>query len=251
MHTDDDVHTDDDDDDDDDDDGDDDDDDWCEPKCIWFFYDTNQNLGNSTAQNQLHRKSIEESFWLAKVCRNTQVVFEHSKKYFMSKIPNAKPIELGHNIVGLEIQWDGSLTSQDVKVEYGAECIKKHISNLRAEKVDDKDICILTRNQAVRDEIRRVLKDMEIQSQNAEQMFQKDDNRVVVESIWRFKGLESKVVILYNPPVIPNDVWTTRKIKELLYIAFSRCFCYLIVVSTDHGCNKLKSKKRLSESPSK
>ena len=216
------------------------DDKFLERKHIWFLCDANQTLRLSKGSVNQYLGSIENSFWLPKVFRNTGKVFELSKKYFDSIIPNSGPIELGHNIPGLDIKWDASLTSQDVKVECGASFIKKHIEDLRSEKVKDKDICILTQNVPIRNEVSSELRKEGIESQNAEQMFVNDDNKVVVESTWRFKGLESKVVILYNPPVSPKDgIWTRLKYREILYTSVSRCFCYLIVISTKFGCKEL------------
>ena len=225
---------------DDEEDDDDDDNDLCEPKHIWFLYDANQNLKISKVNYQHHRELIKKSFWLSNVFRNTQMVFEQSKKYFELKISDVKPIELGHSVCGSEIKWDDSLTSQSVEVECGARCIRKHIEDLRRQKVDDKDICILTQNVVIRDEISLELKKARIENQNAEDWIQNDVNKVVVESIWRFKGLESKVVVLYNPPFSRENGWTVKNLKELLYTAISRCFCYLIVISTKNGCDLLK-----------
>ena len=225
------------------------DDEWCKRKHIWFFYDANQNLRISEEQYELHRESIENSQWLTKVLRNTQMVFKQSKKYCTSKIQNQEPIKLGHDVRGLEIKWDDSLTSQKVKSKHGARCIKKHIEDLRREKVTDKDICILTQNVPIRNKISSELKNIGIENQNAVQMFQNDNNQVVVESIQHFKGLESKVVILYKPPLTQNDALrmsNAMRMKELLYTALSRCFCYLIVVSTKHGCKVLKSEKGIA-----
>ena len=223
-----------------------DDDDLCRRKHIWFFYDSNQDLRISEEQDELHRELITNSLWLTKVLRNTRMVFKQSGKYFTSKIPGLEPITVGHDVRGLEIKWDYSLTSQKVKAKYGATCIKKHIEDLHTEKVNDKDICILTENVMDRDEISSELRKMRIESQNALEMFQKDDNKVVVESIRNFKGLESKVVILYKPPFTQKDASITSdtmRVKELLYTAISRCFCYLIVVTTKYGCKVLKSEK--------
>ena len=219
---------------DDDEDDDDDDDDLCEPKHIWFLYDANQYLKIPKVKYQHH------SFYLSKVFRNTQMVFEQSQKYFELKLSDGEPIELGHNVCGLAIKWDDSLTSQSVEVECGARCIRKHIEDLRRQKVDDKDICILTQNVVIRDEISSELKKARIENQNAEDWIQNDVNKVVVESMRHFKGLESKVVVLYNPPFPQENEWTVKNSKEFLYTALSRCFCYVIVISTKNGCDLLK-----------
>ena len=204
-------------------------------KHIWFFYDANQNLRILEREYEPHRNLIMNGQLLPDVFRNTRMVFEQTKKYLTLKILDQETIKLGHDVRGLNIKWDCSL-SQEVQGDWwkhSAKCIMKHIEVLRKDKVNDKDICILMQTGYTRDKISPELKKMGIESQNAEEMFQNDDNKVVVESIWRFKGLESKVVILYWP-------WFIDPMREYLYTAFSRCFCYLIVVSTEDGCKVLK-----------
>ena len=174
------------------------------------------------------------------------MVFEQTKKYFKS---NAKPIELGHDVCGSEIKWDDSLRVQYPFGTHGIGLIKKHIEDLRGQKVYDKDICILTQTEFVRDEVSSELKKVGIENQTAKQMFQNDDNKVVVESIWRFKGLESKVVVLYCLPFIEEWFPTLRGLRALLYTAFSRCLCYMIVISNAISCNILKSGKGYCKVP--
>ena len=74
--------------------------------------------------------------------------------------------------------------------------------------------------------------------QTGDDLVEKSHNCVVLETTRRFKGLESKVVILYNPPFQDDPSICT---KELLYTAVSRCSCFLVVISTKEGCMALKS----------
>ena len=228
-------------------DDEDDDDDDCssgEPKHIWFLYDTNQYLNLSEEQYKLHFKSIKKGTKLTRVFRSTGSIFDQSKKYFRNL--NVKPIMLGHRVRGLEITWDNSLKTGKVA---DVACIVKHIKKLCRDKVDAKDICILTQNVDIRDGISSELKKKGIETQNAEDLFGYNlhVNKVVVESIRRFKGLESKVVILYKPQFFQESDWPVKKVKELLYTAMSRCFCYLIVITTKPGCNALKSEEGITE----
>ena len=197
-----------------------------EPKHIWFFYDTNQHLSPSEEHNTQHWKSIRRGLKLTKVLRSTESVFDQSKKYFGANNSNAEPIKLGHRVRGLEITWDSSLKNRKVTEDAGAACIMKHIKKLCRNKVDNKDICILTENVDTRDDISSELNNMGIETQNAEDLFlyNSAENKVVVESIRRFKGLESKVVVLYNPPFFQDTNWVVKKVKEVLYTAVSRCF---------------------------
>ena len=231
-------------------DEDEDDSSFDEPKHLWFLYDTNQYLRLSEEQYKQHWKSIRKSAKLTKVFRSTGSIFDQSKKYFRAENSNAEPIALGHNVRGPEITWDNSLKSRKVTEDAGAACIAKHIKELRRNKVVGKDICILTQNfERIREGISSELNKMEIETQNAADLFGKDlhENKVVVESIRRFKGLESKVVVLYNPPFFQDINWSVKKVKKLLYTAVSRCFCYLVVITTIHGCNALRSEEGITE----
>ncbi|PFX25254.1 hypothetical protein AWC38_SpisGene10130 [Stylophora pistillata] len=203
------------------------------PRNIWFLYDTNQYLRLSPQHPLLKRASLS----LSTVFRNTKMVFDQSKKYFS----NGQSIVLGHHVCGLEIKWDDSLP---LDLHNGAKCIKRHVEELKRNKVHDKDICIMTQNVTIRDDISRMLKVNGIENQNAEELFETCEDKVVVESIRRFKGLESKVVILYNPPYSEEVMWN---VKELLYTALSRCFCYLIIITTPNGCSVLQSQEGVME----
>ena len=218
-----------------------------EPKHLWFLYDTNQYLRLSEERYKQHWKSIRKSAKLTKVFRSTESIFDQSKKYFRAE--NAEPIVLGHSVRGLEITWDNSLKSREVTEDAGAAYIAKHIKELHRNKVVGKDICILTQNVEIREGISSELNKMEIETQNAADLFGYDlyENKVVVESIRRFKGLESKVVVLYNPPFFQDINWSVKKVKKLLYTAVSRCFCYLVVITTKHGCNALRSEEGIAE----
>ena len=124
------------------------------------------------------------------------------------------------------------------EIRQGARLVVSWIEKLEKEKVHPKDICVLVQNQEkqrlLRDEIKRIGRN----SQTADDLLDNSRNCAVVESIQRFKGLESKVVILFNPPFQGYSQFCT---KELLYAAVSRCSCFLVVISTKEGCIALKS----------
>ena len=111
---------------------------------------------------------------------------------------------------------------------------------------------MLVKNTQIRNELKSKLKHLKVKTQDAEELFDttKHQNNVIVESIWRFKGLESKVVILYNPPFFEDKEWTVKTTNEILYTAVSRCFCYLVVITTKQGCKALQSPKGIHEKTS-
>lgn len=221
---------------DDDDEDEDDENDNFDPRFFWVFYDSNQHLHLSKKEILPHSSSIKGSARLHEVLRNTKNVFVQFEKYF-------KPIEstssICHQEVGLEIEWDRSIQSELSDSDtHGEQSVAKHVDYLRKRNVKNGDICVLVRDETARDTLVLNLSTaFKIECQNAEQLWTiANNNKVVVESIRRFKGLESKVVMLYNPPFHAE-----RKTKELLYTAISRCFCYLIVISTQEGCEALRS----------
>ena len=151
-----------------------------------------------------------------------------------------KPVGVYHGEDGLNINWDDSLKSGAAS---GEQAIVKHLESLTKNGVQSRGICIL-----LRDANKQTLDlNLGVEIQNAEELWTNpENNKVVVDSIRRFKGLQSKVVILYDPPFDEAEM----KTRELLYTAFSRCYCYLIVVSTARGCHALQSLAGLTGSSS-
>ena len=244
------------------------------PGFFWVMYDVNQHLYLGKKSPRSHFDCIQNNAELNVVFRNTDNIFKQSKKYFKSLMSNGSPITLGHEVTGLPIEWDDSLASCSVipegtrlvarledkkpqgatlvvsgeeilqgarlkeEIRQGARLVVNWIEKLEKDKVHPKDICVLVQNQEkqrlLRDEIERIGRD----SQTADDLLENSRNCAVVESIQRFKGLESKVVILFNPPFQETSQFCT---KELLYAAVSRCSCFLVVISSKEGCIALKS----------
>ena len=249
------------------------------PGFFWVMYDVNQHLYLGKKSPRSHFDGIQNNAELNVVFRNTDNIFKQSKKYFKSLMSNGSPITLGHEVTGLPIEWDDSLASCSVipegtrlvarleeipqgarlvvsgeeilqgprlkeEIRQGARLVVNWIEKLEKEKVHPKDICVLVQNQEkqrlLRDEIERI----GWNSQTADDLLENSRNCAVVESIQRFKGLESKVVILFNPPFQGYSQFCT---KELLYAAVSRCSCFLVVISSKEGCIALKSDVGINE----
>ena len=96
----------------------------------------------------------------------------------------------------MNINWDDSLKSEATCIS-SEQVIVKHLEYLKQNGVQSKDICIL-----LRDANKQTLDlNLAVEIQNAEELWTNpENNKVVVESIRRFKGFQSKVVILYDPP---------------------------------------------------
>ena len=213
-------------------------------KCKWFFYDTNQYVGWSEERFQRHKKALVTSTKLTRVLRNTGNIFDQSRKYLQPSTPSTEKITLGHEEWGLNIEWKDALDSRLDSGSLGVESIVDVITDVRKKCVSEEDICILVENERVRRLLSDKLKALNVDNHDAEEHFEGRHKKVVVESVRRFKGLESKVVILFNPEF---SVKSNKHIRELLYTAVSRCCCYLVVITTKEGLAALKSVKGVDE----
>ena len=211
---------------------------------FWIMYDLNQHLYFSKELHKSHFSRVKESAVLSKVFRNTEHVFEQSRKYYKPMMPLDPPITLAHNESGLKIFWDNSLVGRTGEEMQGVKSLASWLEKLvKEEKVQPSDICTLVETKAKQELLNDALFTQEVESQTGDGLVE-GVNNVVVDSVRRFKGMESKVVILYNPPFQDDPVSNT---KELLYTAFSRCSCLLIVMSTKEGCRALKSAVGVNE----
>ena len=206
-------------------------------RTFWVMFDMNQYLYFAKEQACSHFQYLRGSLLLDKVFRNTRNVFEQSKKYFSDD----SPITLGHAVCGLPIKWDASLVSRSVDDQSGAYFIVRWMEKLQNQKVNPKDICILVETQEKQRTLSRVMKSIDVKSQTGDELVEESFNYVVLESIPRFKGMGSKVVILYDPPYKADHYQFSNCTKELLYTAVSRCTCLLVVITTEEGCQTLQS----------
>ena len=205
------------------------------PGFLWVIYGENQALCLTEEIPRSHFKYLSKAARLKTVLRNTKYVFQQSTKYFRPLMRYDSPIELGHEVTGDPIEWDDSLGDT---MAQGAKLVVNWIDQLQREKVHLKDICILVWDEIVQRLLREEIDRIGGNSQTGDDLIKRSLNCAVVETVSRFKGLESKVVILFNPAFIGIEAFFTQ---EMLYIAVSRCSCFLVVISTKEGCNALKS----------
>ena len=216
----------------------------AKPGVFWVMYDSNEHLYFGKERASLHCVYLRNSAKLNEVIRNTGNVFVQSMKYYKSLMPNDSPITLGHGLAGLPIEWDDSLVSRSDEEKEGAKSVIQWIKKLHKEKVHPNDICILVENEEKQRLLHREIEGIGEKCQTGDELVEKSYNCVVLETTRGFKGLESKVVILYNPPFQDDPSVCT---KELLYTAVSRCSCFLVVISTQEGCMALKSDVDVNE----
>lgn len=212
------------------------------PGYFWVMYDLNQCLNPLRSSCSLPSEYFCNIAELKKVFRNTGYIFRQSKKYFKPSMTTETDITLGHGEEGLPIKWDTSLRFRNVIDSEVSDVIIAHLRDLQSKHVQERDICILVESISRRKSLRRALSLKSIETQSGKGLVENNDNKIVVESVKSFKGLESKVVILVDPRY--EDHFDPRRcIAQLLYIAVSRCSCYLIVITTQDGERALKSER--------
>ena len=186
------------------------------PNYFWVMYDANQHLDLFQSRTHLHSSSLKKSARLSNVLRNTENIYKQSRKYFKPLLMPCRPFDIGHREVGLPIKWDHPSTSESMEG-----CLVKNIRHLQHQGVEPRDICVLVSDEKKRYELMMCLENIHgIKCQNAEENIEHAENKLVVESIRRFKGLESKVVVLFNPRFETFKDYSTD--KTLLYTAMSR-----------------------------
>ncbi|XP_035686399.1 uncharacterized protein LOC118422759 [Branchiostoma floridae] len=190
----------------------------------WVFFDNNQSVHFGT-EYSIPQRVRNNAKLMNRVVRNTFNIFQCSHKLLSPSVG----AELAHGIVGLPVKWIDSLPAHLFHcLEEGVELVVEEIVDLHRESVKMSDIVVLTNDRAESEDVCAVFwYSHSIPTQNAEEaILHPDISAITVDSIRRFKGLESKVVILLDPPLDEEEN------MDLNYVAMSRCFCLLIIVTT-------------------
>jgi hypothetical protein len=186
-----------------------------------IFFDSNQrvygNAGNINPDFQLVPIILRYNL------RNTRRIHERMQQYY-----SGFPIEsLGPE--GSEICWITAGTDPEIKSRINS-CISRLISQ---ERVKPADIAVLVYN---RGQISRIEQNGHLAGKKYQPCDEHSDDKVVVDTIRRFKGLESPVVIIIVTPELIAD-------EELLYVALSRARSQLIILGNESVLNRLKNPK--------
>ncbi len=179
---------------------------------LYIFYDDNQNLYTRATSFPIE----DEPFSLTTNCRNTAPIHTTSYKYYKG-VPVSAP-----DIQGDEVQFDES-PGQDPQ----ASKINARIVDLIAkQKVAPEDITVLIADSLNKAEYYSRLKKLPL-PRPAKWLKEgvRGKNTVLIETIQRFKGLESPIVILWG-----LDTIDLSQRQELLYVGMSRAKSLLIIV---------------------
>lgn len=179
------------------------------------FYDEKQNIYNPKYKEGFDiLNSLEPTrFKLFVNCRNTVQIGNYSSK--------VSGVELNEFIRenGEEVQ----------KVVYSdkkdfAKKVKEIIRGLEEEKVNLKDVVFLAPKQYEKSMLKEV--DLEIKKLNDE--FDLDKDVPIYATIQGFKGLDSKIVILFDVDNIKDE-----KFSQLMYIASTRARTLLYIIGSE------------------
>ena len=190
---------------------------------FYVFYDDNQNIYARAGTFPIQ----EEPFTLTTNCRNTAQIHKLAYAHY-----RGVPVDPPDND-GEEVQFEC------VKgLEAQAKKINARIVDLIAkENVAPEDVVVLIGDALHKADYYGMLKKFPLPKPAvlAEEGYS-HENSVLIDTIQRFKGLESAVVILWG-----LDGLDLKASEELIYVGMSRAKSILIVVAQPTACDSLES----------
>ena len=185
---------------------------------LYVFYDDNQNIYARAGTFPIR----EEPFTLTNNCRNTAPIHVAAYKHYKG-VPVSPP-----DIEGDEVQLEAS-PGRDAQ----AAKINSQIVDLVARQcVSAGDITVLIADALRKADYYAALRRLPLPKPATwlEEGI-RASNTVLIDTIQRFKGLESPIVILWG-----LDTIDLTRSEELLYVGMSRAKSLLIVVGTAATC---------------
>jgi hypothetical protein len=188
---------------------------------LYVFEDENQNLYKRVSTFPMP----EAPFPLTTNCRNTKCIHEVAYRHYIGD-----PIEAS-NIEGRQVE---TIIANGIEAQ--ARKIRDYVARLLVdEKVSPRAITVLIANrlhkQAHQDALRR-----HILSAGANWGSLDDDSprAVVVETVARFKGLESEILVLWGLDQLPDEDYQSD-----LYVGSSRAKSILALCGTAETCKSI------------
>lgn len=189
---------------------------------LYVFYDDNQNIYACASTFPV----LQDPFTLTKNCRNTDPIHLAAYRHYKG-VPVSPP----------EIEGDDVFFEASPGRDAQAEKIASRIVELVARQgVSAGDITVLIADALRKSDYYSALSRLPLpKPARWQQEGIRTDEDVLIDTIQRFKGLESSVVILWGLDTI--DI--TRS-EELLYVGMSRAKSMLVVVGTAKTCADLR-----------
>lgn len=183
--------------------------------ALYIFNDPNQAL----YRRHVNLPVKDEPYYLTSNCRNTSRIHVAAYRYYQGERTDPPEIE-GAEIVRIEA---GSLQDQAAHIS------REVVRLISGEALRPSQIVVLVLGRP-----KRVYYEMLTRNsigKAAWSIEMHDSDKVLVETVGRFKGLEAAVVFLWLPPV-PTDADS----RESLYVGLSRAKSIIYVVGSDSAC---------------
>jgi hypothetical protein len=190
-------------------------------KLMRVFYDCNQRVYGTA--DKLHRDFQLVPIRLKFNMRNTQTIHKISQNYY-----SGYPIE-STGPDGIDIVWIRAQSFREIQQQINS-LIPQLVSG---EHIPAGHITILVSNEKL---ISQLAPAGKIGTADIQRCTDPEANAITIDTVRRFKGLESPVVILIvDPEIMAND--------ELLYVALSRARSQLIIIGDPKSLERIQTMK--------
>jgi hypothetical protein len=184
--------------------------------ALYIFTDPNQLLYRRHANLPVK----DEPFYLTVNCRNTTYIHQAAYRYFRGQ-PTDPPDIVGKEIIRISCP----------SIEEQAALIAQEVSRLiTREDVRPAQVVVLVLGRP-KSQFYDVLAKRTLSKATGWNIEVHDPERVLMDTVKRFKGLEAAIVFFWLPPVL-SDIDD----REALYVGLSRAKSMIYVVGTEHAC---------------
>lgn len=189
-----------------------------EKSPLYVFFDDNQNIYARAGTFPIQ----EEPFSLSINCRNTAPIHVSAYKFYKG-LPVSPPDNPGE-----EVHFDVAEGRKQQAVKINA----RIVDLIAMQGVSPGDITVLIADAFHKTEYYSILKQLPLpRPANWLEEGVRGDRMVLIDTIQRFKGLESPVVIIWG-----LDTLDLSKYNELLYVGMSRAKSLLVIVAKSDTC---------------
>lgn len=183
------------------------------------FYDSNQRVYGSMTVIPVQVKRIPIK--LTRNLRNTRRIHQEAQKFYRGFVIEPMGPE------GVEIDWIESKSLPDMRDQIENNLLRL-INN---ERVNPSNIAVLAANEHIINELAPRSTIININGQSCDTA---ETGYFIIDTIRRFKGLESQVVILAVTPDLVTD-------EEMIYVALSRARTHLIVIGDTPSLQRIRT----------
>jgi hypothetical protein len=189
-----------------------------EKSPLYVFFDDNQNIYSRAGTFPIR----DEPFTLSVNCRNTAPIHVGAYKYYKG-LPVSTPDNPGNEI---------QLISSAGRDQQANKILSRIIELIVRQSVSPGDIVVLIADALRKAEYYSILKSLPL-PKPARWLEEgiRGENTILVDTIQRFKGLESPIVIIWG-----LDALDLSKHEEVLYVGMSRAKSILVIVGKPEIC---------------